>query len=82
MAELQNIKGKFLRFVETEVPKTFKTKVWDVTTLDRNGLLGQIRWFAQWRKYTFYPTATTLFDFDCLTEIAEFVKKETDTHES
>ena len=70
----------YVRFAETEAPKNFKTKIWDVTTIDRAGLLGQVRWFAQWRKYTFFPAANTLFDFDCLTEIAEFVAKETVEH--
>lgn len=70
----------YVRFAETEFPKNFKTKIWDVTTIDRAGLLGQVKWFAQWRKYTFFPNNSTLFDFDCLTEIAEFVAKETAEH--
>jgi len=70
----------YVRFAEIEAPKNFKTKIWDVTTIDRAGLLGQVKWFAQWRKYTFFPNVNTLFDFDCLTEIAEFVANETLEH--
>ena len=70
----------YVRFAEVEAPKHFKSKIWDVPTVDRSGLLGQIKWFTQWRKYTFFPNNNTLFDFDCLTEIAEFVAKETAEH--
>lgn len=70
----------YVRFAEIEAPKNFKTKIWDVTTIDRAGLLGQVKWYAQWRKYTFFPNNNTLFDFDCLSEIAEFVAKETTEH--
>lgn len=70
----------FVRFAEVEAPKNFKTKIWDVTTLDRSGLVGQVRWFTQWRKYVFHASANTIFDFDCMTEIAEFTKKQTEDH--
>jgi hypothetical protein len=70
----------FVRFVEVEAPKNFKTKIWDVTTLDRAGLLGQVKWYSQWRKYTFFAANNTLFDFDCLNEIAAFVQSSTAEH--
>ena len=42
--------------------------------------LGQIVWYAGWRRYTFTPSQTlqTWFDSACLTTIAEFVKIRTD----
>jgi hypothetical protein len=70
----------FVRFVEVEAPKNFKTKIWDVTNLDRTGLLGQVKWFAQWRKYVFYAANNTLFDFACLNEIALFTQTATAEH--
>lgn len=77
---MTDIKGKYVRFIETDPSKSGKTKIWDVTTMDRSGLLGQVRWWSQWRKYTFHPSPTSLFDFDCLTEIGRFCRTETESH--
>ena len=61
----------------TEVGDTGKTKVWHVvTTYDGGGtVLGTIKWYGPWRKYSFFPTPTTLFEPTCLREIADFIDK-------
>ena len=35
-------------------------------------LLGTIKWYAQWRKYGFYPEAKTVFEDTCLEDIKQF----------
>jgi hypothetical protein len=59
----------FLRFIE--VGDTGKTKLYEVG--GRDVVLGQIKWFAPWRRYCFYPHADTLFDSSCLTEVNIFI---------
>jgi hypothetical protein len=51
---------------------TGKTQVYDV----RSGgvFLGQVRWYAPWRRYCFFPGSDKLFDAGCLAEITEFIK--------
>lgn len=52
---------------------TGKTKVYDVVAKERGEMLGEVKWFARWRKYAFFPAAGTLFEEDCLKDIASFL---------
>jgi hypothetical protein len=36
-----------------------------------------VRWFSRWRKYAFYPGRETVFEEDCLREIADFCETRT-----
>jgi len=57
------------------------TNIYEVLTED-NTKLGEIRWFARWRKYCFFPWTETVYEETCLGEIAEFIKRETLAHRS
>lgn len=59
---------------------TKKTNVWDVKTSDGHFLLGQVRWFSRWRKYSFMPAPDTVFEERCLTDIAEWCQAWTAEH--
>jgi len=37
--------------------------------------LGDIKWFNKWRSYAFFPEEETIYEDDCLVEIADFIKK-------
>jgi hypothetical protein len=59
-----------------------KTKVWAVVkkedvTGDVRSSLGHIKWFGAWRKYCFFPLEYTVFEWDCLRDIADFCQEET-----
>lgn len=46
-----------------------RTEIWNVVGA-RNGVgLGELRWFARWRQYAFYPAPGTIFNPDCLRDI-------------
>jgi len=51
-----------------------KTSVWNVVSKDSGATLGQIRWYGQWRKYAFFPSPHTLYETDCLRDIAAFIE--------
>ena len=70
--------GKHIRF-EPRPPKP-KTKVWAVVSKHDDFLLGYILWFAKWRKYSFTPEPNTVFEQDCLRDIADFCQKQTSLH--
>lgn len=60
----------FLTF--KEVPAPGKTKIFEVV----NGqVLGKIKWWAAWRRYTFQPLANTVWDVNCLIEINNFITR-------
>ena len=62
-------------------PPNPKTKTWWVVSkYDGRPCLGVIAWFAQWRKYSFYPNADTVYEEVCLWEIGEFCQAQTRLH--
>lgn len=64
--------SKWIRFFETGASPSGKTAVWAVMTMSGDEQIGEVRWFARWRKYAFYPKAHTVFEEDCLRDIAAF----------
>lgn len=62
----------YLAFVPVPVAPNRVTAIWNVTTSEGSPL-GEIRWFAPWRRYVFFPVPNTLFDSGCLKEIANFI---------
>lgn len=67
-----------LTFYYHGTTKSGLTKMWSV--LNNSVSLGQVKWFSNWRRYTFYPGVGTTFDGECLTEIADFLKAATQEH--
>lgn len=42
--------------------------------------LGTVKWYGPWRKYAFYPDVNTLYEWECLRDIAVFVEDITKAH--
>jgi hypothetical protein len=70
---------KWINIVEQQNLKPRKTKVFCVFTQYHASTecLGEIRWHGPWRKYCFFPTGNTLFEWVCLRDIADFCQQET-----
>lgn len=69
----------FINFVEMN-DSSRKTKQFYIQNkANLTDILGYISFYPQWRKYVFIPNKaiTTIFDADCLSEIAEFCKIQT-----
>lgn len=49
-----------------------KTNVYQVMSKDGD-FLGDIKWYAPWRKYTFFPGSHTLYEYRCLQDITKFL---------
>lgn len=56
--------------------ETGKTSVWAVHSTRSGDRLGLIRWFGRWRQYTLEPIDGTVWNKDCLREIADFLEQE------
>lgn len=52
-----------------------KTLIYDVYTKETNYFLGTVKWYANWRQYSFFPEKSTVFEKTCMTEIVDFIKK-------
>lgn len=61
---------KYLTFEQLANPGR-KTGIWNVRSASSGAHLGTIRWYGAWRQYCFYPTEPTIFNTDCLVEIAD-----------
>ena len=64
------IKTKWLSLVIMPKDPKKKTREWTVCSGDYGPELGVIKWYAPWRKYCFFPKPDTLFEQDCLSDIA------------
>jgi len=53
-----------------------KTDIWHICTKDLKEKLGEIKWFGRWRTYAFFPYQDTIYEDDCLIDIANFIKEE------
>ena len=68
----------WIRFDSTGPSKSGATQTWSVRTIsDGNGYLGRIAWRGSWRRYSFYPDEGTVFEQQCLRDIAAFCEERT-----
>jgi hypothetical protein len=75
----ERVGRKWIRFDLQNTPSR-KTKVWVVWSSkeDFEGAeLGQVKFYPQWRKFAFFPASQTLFEKDCLRDIADFCETAT-----
>lgn len=76
----------YINFQLTPQDPKKKTAIWEVVTKDGQSILGQVRWYAPWRKYCFYPIhgyashIYVIFEQVCLRDIADFIESETKKH--
>jgi len=68
---------KWLRFDSTGPSATGKTLTWSVRATQDNGYLGRVAWFGRWRRYGFWPDEGTVFEQQCLRDIAAFCEHAT-----
>ncbi len=71
---------EYIRFVL--VRETDKTKVYDVVSIKHNVSLGEIRWYGAWRQYAFFPLSDTVWNYECLEKILDFLRVVTLHHRS
>ena len=67
-----------MKWISTkEQPSAGKTKRWWVMSKDGNVALGTVKWHPAWRRFAFSPEPGTLFEPDCLRDLADFCEAET-----
>ncbi len=75
--------GSYITFTPCRQSASGKTRLWLVRS-ETGVALGQICWFALWRKYTFQPVIEylTTYEWVCLREIADFCEECTKRHKA
>jgi hypothetical protein len=69
------MKKEYLIFNELIVKAPRKTKQYEVWAKESDEQLGLITWWPHWRQFVFQPRQNTLYSWDCLSGISEFIKK-------
>ncbi len=69
--------GTHIEFVHEGMSLSGKTGIWIVLAKRGGGVLGKVKWFSRWRKYSFFPAQDCVFEQTCLREIAEFIELRT-----
>ena len=57
-----------------QVESANKTSLFNVFTKDRTTFLGAVKWFSRWRCYAFFPAAETVFEQQCMRDLAVFLE--------
>jgi len=57
-----------------------KTNVYEISSRLHGFKLGIIKWFPRWRQYSFFPESQTIYSYDCLEYISNFIKKLKEQH--
>lgn len=78
---MQEVESKWLRFVPSPIQAP-RTEVWLVCAKEGGGILGEVKWIGRWRRYGFYPTNDSVYEQDCLRDIAGFVEQRTTAHKA
>lgn len=64
---------KYLDFkIIEEKPKTLVVGVFNKS---QESKIGEIRWYAAWRQYCFFPGWATIWNKDCLNDIVIVINK-------
>ena len=69
------------RWIEiTEEPQVATTRRFEVKNIKSGCLIGWVRWFGPFRSYAFLPCEGTVYEEDCLRDLASFVEGMTKSH--
>lgn len=75
-----NLAGKWLVIESEPFRRGARTSTHRVSSRESGVLLGRVIWHAPWRRYVFVPAADTIFEEQCLGDIATFVRIMTEEH--
>lgn len=71
---------EWLVFIEEPVAKSKKTRCWQVRSKRSDLILGWIGWYSRWRQYCFMPESATIYNRQCLRDLADFCDRRTKEH--
>ena len=55
------------------VGDTGKTTIWNILSKSSGFILGKVKWYGPWRQYSFFPTAETIFNKECMKDISSCI---------
>lgn len=70
--------SKWIEFIDG--PPAPSTNRWFIRTIEGGHVLGTVAWFGRWRRYAFFPGPETVYEQQCLRDIAAFCEEQTKMH--
>ena len=67
--------SEFLEFRLNEESDGKATEVWDVVSKHHGDVLAQIRWYGAWRQYTVHARQATIWNQQCVRDLARFIQE-------
>ena len=74
--EIQSI-GQWVYARECAQPPERATQRWTIVTTDGEIDLGEVKWFGKWRCYAYFPLNDSVYEKQCLRDIAAFCETKT-----
>lgn len=71
------VKSKWTHFKAAGRSPSGKTRVWNVESSHSHVDIGEIKWYGPWRQYCFFPDEYTIYERQCLRDIATFCEEAT-----
>lgn len=65
---MDHVQSRYMRLIDRSDPH-LKTKTIVLISKSSGFNLGEIRWYAPWRQYCFFPNGISVFNKGCLKEI-------------
>jgi hypothetical protein len=67
---------QYLVFKEMEAfHKTHETRMWLCNNKKHNLPLGEVKWYAPWRQYCYFPISQAVYSDGCLKDIVDFIEQ-------
>ncbi len=73
--------AKWIEFIDAGESESGKTRLWHVCPPGQSPI-GIVHWYGPWRKYCYSPHANTVYEQDCLRDIAAFCEERTKDHKA
>lgn len=64
---------KYITIKKTIKYKKRKTDIFTVHNKKSNFIIGIIKWYSPWRQYCFFPSKMTVYSYECLQDISNFI---------
>jgi len=74
--------SKWVHFQGLPRKPGLKTDRWVAVGMKSGQRLGGVGWHSPWRRYVFWPLEGTLYDAECLHDIATFCLSQTKQHKA
>ena len=73
---------KWLEFRLLRRTDSGKTNVYQIWSKKPSFLVGEIRWYNGFRRYSFFPDGNAVFEETCMQDITDFLKQVSENHKT